>query len=315
MMRWSVGALVLGSVVAAGRGGKVPAYRPQTGAKGRLRIVGSDTMRPLVSTWKDAFRKHHRRAFILHEGRGSETAMAALTEGMADIATMARPCTSAETEQFRAKYGYRPVQIPVAETSVAVFVHKDNPVGRRGLNVTELDALFSRDRKRGGTPVTSWKDLKVSGALATSLPTVYTRNPGSGTWHLVRQQVLQGGDFAESAAPLAGSEAVVLAVAGNPAGIGFAGCTFDHGDVVPVPLLVGGNRVAPDDTDRYPLHARLFITVNLPPNGALSPLQAAFIRFVLSEDGRQLVRDQGFRPVPADQAQEVLAKLEPMQGT
>ena len=54
---------------------------------------------------------------------------------------------SSEIEAFEKKYGYKPKQIVVAIDTLAVFVHKNNPI--KSLTLTEVDAVFSKNPRAG----------------------------------------------------------------------------------------------------------------------------------------------------------------------
>ena len=50
-----------------------------------------------------------------------------------------------EIEKFEAKYGFVPTPIGVALDSLAVYVHRDNPLS--SLSLPQVDAIFSKTRK------------------------------------------------------------------------------------------------------------------------------------------------------------------------
>ncbi|GIX08117.1 MAG: hypothetical protein KatS3mg115_2520 [Candidatus Poribacteria bacterium] len=66
-----------------------------------------------------------------------------------------------ERDAFEEKYGYKPTEIRVAIDGLAVYVHKDNPL--QGLTLAQVDAIFSKTRKRGYP-----KDIRVWGELGVN---------------------------------------------------------------------------------------------------------------------------------------------------
>ena len=60
---------------------------------------------------------------------------------------------SSEIAGFAGKFGHKPTKVAVAIDALAVFVHKDNPI--KGLDFKQVDAIFSKTRKRGGCAVAS----------------------------------------------------------------------------------------------------------------------------------------------------------------
>src|SRR5262245_40838052 len=107
---------------------RLPEYTAGEKLTGSLSSVGSDTLNSLMTHWAEAFRAKHPELRIQIEGKGSSTAPPALTEGMCQLAPMSRRMKPAEFDAFKKKYGYLPTEIKVAIDTVALFVHKDNPV-------------------------------------------------------------------------------------------------------------------------------------------------------------------------------------------
>ena len=58
-----------------------------------------------------------------------------------------------EIDAFESKFGYKPTPVWVAVDALEVFVNKDNPI--KGLNMKQVDALFSKSRRRGHKEVTT----------------------------------------------------------------------------------------------------------------------------------------------------------------
>ncbi|MGA0203836.1 MAG: PstS family phosphate ABC transporter substrate-binding protein, partial [Pseudohongiellaceae bacterium] len=50
----------------------------------------------------------------------------------------------------------------------------------------------------------------------------------------------------------------------------------------------------------YPLSRFLYIYLNKPPNDDLPPLEKEFLKLILSEQGQQLVKRDGYVPLPAE---------------
>ena len=59
---------------------------PEGGTATVIRIVGSDTMQPLVRMWAENFMRLHPDVSIYTEGGGSGRGIAALVEGNIDLA-------------------------------------------------------------------------------------------------------------------------------------------------------------------------------------------------------------------------------------
>jgi len=60
---------------------------------------------------------------------------------------------------------------------------------------------------------------------------------------------------------------------------------------------------------KYPLSRFLYVYINKAPNKPLDPIVREFIKYVLSQEGQQVVVKDGFLPMKNGTDQEELAKL------
>src|SRR3989344_9534046 len=159
----------------------IPAYNKTAGVSGNLSSVGSDSLANLMTLWAEEFKRLYPNVNIQIQAAGSSTAPPALTEGTSNFGPMSRAMKGEEIAAFEAKYGYKPTQIKVAIDALAVFVNKDNPI--KGLNLAQVDAIFSATRKCGySEDLTTWGQLGLTGQLAGSPIQLYGRNSVSGTY-------------------------------------------------------------------------------------------------------------------------------------
>ncbi|MHB1034679.1 MAG: PstS family phosphate ABC transporter substrate-binding protein [Pirellulales bacterium] len=305
---WAIGPVQAQVKVDA----KLPAYKPVSGVSGSIKSVGSDTMNNLMTLWSEGFRKQYPNVSVEIEGKGSGTAPPALIAGTANFGPMSRALKSKEIDEFEAKFGYKPVQLPSAIDMLAIYVHKDNPL--TGLSLPQVDAIFSKTRK-GGYPkdIRTWGDLGLKGDWANKPISLYGRNAASGTYGFLKEHVLVNGDYKDSVKEQPGSSAVVQGVAADKYGIGYSGIGYKTADVIAVPLSKEATTalVAAEPanayTGKYPLARFLYLTVNCKPNSKLDPLRAEFIRYVLSQQGQRDVVKDGFFPLTATLAGKALA--------
>ncbi|MGB2256113.1 MAG: PstS family phosphate ABC transporter substrate-binding protein, partial [Spongiibacter marinus] len=106
----------------------LPVYEKAAGVSGTFSSVGSDTLANLMTLWSEDFKRAYPNVNVQIQAAGSSTAPPALTEGTSNMGPMSRKMKDKEIEAFEAKYGYKPVAVPVAIDALAVFVHKDNPI-------------------------------------------------------------------------------------------------------------------------------------------------------------------------------------------
>jgi phosphate transport system substrate-binding protein len=292
----------------------LPAYVKSTGVSGNISSIGSDTLNNLMTKWAEEFRKQYPNVNIQIQGAGSSTAPTALTEGTSNFGPMSRAMKPSEVQEFEAKYGYKPMAIPVAIDLLAVYVNKDNPL--KGLTIAQVDAIFSATRKCGyKEDVTRWGQLGMEGAWANRDFTMYSRNAVSGTYGYFKDVALCGGDFKSSINEQPGSASVVQGISESINGIGYSGIGYITSSVKALPLAKKeGEPFYEPNADhaldgKYPLSRFLYVYVNKHPNKEMLPLEREFVRFVMSKNGQDVVAHDGYVPVPASVAAKALADL------
>lgn len=290
----------------------LPDYTKVSGISGSLNSVGSDTLNNMMTLWSEAFQALYPNVRIQIEGKGSSTAPTALIEGTAQLGPMSRSMKSSETDAFEAKFGYKPTEVSVAIDALAVFVHKDNPIN--ALDFKQLDAIFSNTYKRGGQDISRWGQLGLTGDWAQRPISLYGRNSASGTYGYFKDVVLDKGDYKASVKEQPGSSAVVQGIASDLYGMGYSGIGYKTPGVKTLSLSVDGSEAAAPTAENcisgeYPLARLLSIYVNKAPNGKLDPLTYEFLRFILSRQGQEVVARDGYYPLPAPVAAELLEKL------
>ena len=292
----------------------LPGYEKVSGISGNLNSIGSDTLNNLMTLWAEGFKKVYPNVNVQIEGKGSSTAPPALIEATAQLGPMSRAMKSKETDEFEKKFGYKPTPIRTSLDSLAVFVNKDNPV--QGLNLQQVDALFSKNRKCGATLDTAiWGDLGLSGNWSSAPISLYGRNSASGTYGFFKKVALCKGDYKDTVKEQPGSASVVQGVSEDRKGAGYSGIGYTTSGVRAIPLVKeGSDYVEPTyenvASGKYPLSRFLLVYVNKEPNKALDPLTKEFLKFVLSKEGQGIVVKDGYYPMSAKLVNEDRAALE-----
>jgi len=309
----SVGLFLASAAFGLEVDSNLPSYKPVSGVSGTLKSIGSDTLNNLMTLWSEGFRAKYPGVKLAIEGKGSATAPPALIEGTAQFGPMSREMKSSEIQAFEKKFGYKPSNIRTAVDSLAVFVHKDNPI--KCLTLKQIDAIFSKTRK-GGAPkeIKTWGDLGLTGEWADKPISLYGRNSASGTYGYFKDEALFGGDYSDSVKEQPGSSAVVQGVAADKYGIGYSGVGYKTADVKAVPLAAKEGKCFEANSDNaysgdYPLARFLYIYFNRKPGQPLDPLMTEFIKYVLSKEGQQVVIKDGFYPVSKALAEEDLKQV------
>ncbi len=292
----------------------LPSYEKVSGISGNLNSIGSDTLNNLMTLWAEGFKKVYPNVNVQIEGKGSSTAPPALIEATAQLGPMSRAMKSKETDEFEKKFGYKPTPIRTSLDSLAVFVNKDNPI--QGLNIQQVDSLFSKNRTCGAPlDTTTWGDLGLTGNWASAPISLYGRNSASGTYGFFKKVALCKGDYKDTVKEQPGSASVVQGVSEDRNGAGYSGIGYTTSGVRPIPLVKeGSDYVEPTyenvASGKYPLSRFLYVYVNKEPNRALDPLTKEFLKFVLSKEGQEIVVKDGYYPMSAKLVNEDRAAME-----
>jgi len=291
----------------------IPAYTKSSGVSGNVSSVGSDTLANMMTLWAEQFKREYPNVNIQIQAAGSSTAPPALTEGTSNLGPMSRKMKDKEIESFENKFGYKPTAVPVAIDALAVFVNKDNPI--KGLEMKEVDAIFSRTRKCGvAKSMDTWGDVGLDGAWSGKKVELYGRNSVSGTYGYFKKIALCKGDFKNTVKEQPGSASVVQAVSSSVNGVGYSGMGYQTSSVRAVPLSKKGGKyvsATPENAvnGSYPLSRFLYVYVNKKPNGALAPIEREFLKMILSQQGQDIVAKDGYIPLPAKVVKKTLKSL------
>jgi len=292
----------------------IPAYKAVSGISGNLNSIGSDTLNNLMTLWAEGFKKMYPNVNVQIEGKGSSTAPPALIEGTAQLGPMSRPMRGSEVDSFEAKYGYKPTALRTSLDSLAVFVHKDNPV--KGLTLAQVDGMFSKTLRCKGADVKTWGQVGLDGGWSGSPLSLYGRNSASGTYGFFKEHALCNGDYKDTVKEQPGSASVVQGVSEDRNGVGYSGIGYATSGVRSVPLATKqGDAFAPATYEnviggKYPLSRALLLYINRAPGSALDPLVKEFAKFIFSKEGQEIVVKDGYYPLTAAIVREELAKLE-----
>ncbi|MFI8746205.1 PstS family phosphate ABC transporter substrate-binding protein [Pseudomonas sp. NPDC077186] len=291
----------------------LPAYEKTSGVSGNLSSVGSDSLANLMTLWAEEFKKQYPNVNIQIQAAGSSTAPPAMTEGTANMGPMSRPMKDSEIQAFEEKYGYKPTAVPVAIDALAVFVHKDNPI--KSLSIEQVDAIFSSTRLCGNDKdIKTWGDVGLTGEWAGKPLQLFGRNSVSGTYGYFKEEALCKGDFKANVNEQPGSASVVQSISSTLNAIGYSGIGYKTSSVRAVPLSKKGGEAFEASEEnalagKFPLSRFFYVYVNKAPNQALSPLDAEFIKLMLSKQGQEVVMKDGYIPLPSKVAAKTLKEL------
>jgi phosphate transport system substrate-binding protein len=289
----------------------LPFYRPVDKLSGELKLGGSNTMSHVATVWINSFTTFYPDVKIAVDVNGSRDAVDSVQAGETHIGLLSRTISQEEVKAFQDKLGYPPTVLTPCLERTAIYVNKSNPI--KGLTVTQLDAIFGTECKRGAKePCRTWGQLGLSGEWAKLPVNVHGRTFDTGSQVFLQEAVMLGSPMREDVVSHKSNIEIVEAVAKDKGAIGFGGLSYATSDVkaVPLALFEGQEFVAVDsaeaDQGLYPLVRRLQLVVKHDPKQQLDPVQREFIKYVFSQMGQEDVIKAGFQAIPARPARVAL---------
>lgn len=281
---------MIAGIAVAGMAFSTPVH-----AARNITVKGSDTIVTMGQRWAEEYMKLHPEVSIQVTGGGSGTGIAALMNGTTDLANASRAIKEKEIEKAKSA-GYYPEEFKVAIDSLAVVVHRDNPV--QSLTIKQLAGIYMGK-------INNWSEVG-----GNDQPIVrYSRENNSGTYQYFKENILKNGDFAADAQTMPGTSAVVNAVSKDPAGIGYGGVGYFVGQsdlkVLSVKKSDKDEAISPLTAEgkvdyeaawskRYPIWRYLYMYAGVKPKGEIKN----YLDWILSPEGQAVVEREGFIPLP-----------------
>lgn len=245
----------------------------------KIVVKGSTTVLPITQKTAEEYRKKNKVSISI-EGSGSGNGIKAIIDGSCDIGNSSREMK--DKEIAKAKENNIPVkEIVVAYDMIVPVVHPSNPV--KALTLDQLKAIYNG-------LVTNWKQL---GGRNENI-VVISRDTSSGTYEVWHEKVMKKTDVAKSALLQASNGAVVSAVTQNPKAIGYIGFGYLNDDIKPLRVNGVEGTIENGKSGKYPVSRKLYMYVN---EEKLSVEAKAYIDYILSPEGQELVKETGYIPL------------------
>lgn len=276
--------MLLGSLTLSGCSSAATDEVGTSELEGTIDVQGSDTLLNVATAWSESFMDENPGVDISVQGGGSGTGIAALLNGTVDYANASREIKDEERAAAEAQ-GIDPVEHRVAIDAIAVIVNPENGVNE--LTMAQLGEIFRGEK-------TNWKDF---GGKDLEIVLV-SRDSSSGTYEYFKEKVVAAEDetaeFAQSAKLLPSNQAIADEVTSNEGAIGYVGLGYvtDSVKVISVDGVQASVETATDNS--YPISRYLYMYSNGAPEGVM----AAYLEWILGDEGQKLVVDEGFVPLP-----------------
>lgn len=271
----TLAALLVLTVVISGCGSSSKEgdkVQSDSGLSGTITIAGSTSVQPFSEVLAEKFMAKNPGVKINVQGGGSGQGIQAATSGAAQIGSSSRDLTAQEKAQL--------TETKIAVDGIAVVVNTANPVAN--LTADQVKNIFLGNIK-------NWKEVGGPDAIIT----VVSREEGSGTRTAFEELLLDKQPAVKTAVVQASTGAVKTTVAGDKNAIGYD--SLASVDQTLKALKIDGVEPTPANVKNATYKAsRPFIYMT---KGQPEGIPKAFIDFVMSAEGQQIISQQGAIPI------------------
>lgn len=325
--------LLAGTAYGASIDPQLPHYQAQAVAlpaqasfltrDGAIRIGGAEHVRYIVERFNAALGKAHPGWRFQDESKGTTSAIPLLTHGVTLFGAMGREINPLEVQAYTKIVGTAPLEIRIADaandtsqhlaTSLAVYVNRANPL-------TQISALQVTRALSVGNPegdLSTWGQLGLEDSWRDRRIHPYGTPEFTGFGTYLQSNHLRGRALAAGYEAYGNTEAILSRLAADPAGLAVAAIGLDNAQVKALPIVASDGSVttgtqADVESGRYPYGRYLYLYLRREPGHAIDPVAREYLRFILSQEGQQIIAGQpkGYFPLSAADAQAELAKLD-----
>lgn len=239
-----------------------------------VNIKGSTTVLPIASSCQEQFNEKQKNYTISVTGGGSSVGIKSVATKAADIGMASREAKQEEINQYGDNFNDH----VIAYDGVGVIVSENiYESGVTDLTLEEIKQIYTGE-------ITNWESL---GGPDEEI-FVVTREAGSGTRSVFYEIV--GLDSSSANQASSGNARVRQAVQGSTAGIGFVGLGYIGEGVEAVSINDVEITEENVKNDKYPIKRSLHMYTWGEPSEA----EQAFLDFVMSDEGQQIVEENQF---------------------
>jgi len=246
----------------------------EAGLSGKIVEAGSTTVQPLAEKLAEAFSAKYPQVQITVQGGGSSVGVKSAGEGTVDVGAASREVKDSELQEFPDLKVFT-----IARDGIAIVAHPDVPLD--GLTKEQVRDIFAGE-------ITNWSD--VGGPDRPIV--VVSREEGSGTRAAFEEMVMgkEGPPIVDTAILQPSNGAVRTTVATTPDSIGFL--SFGYLDESVKALAVDGVEATEANaaSGDYPIVRPLNLLIKGEPSGVVK----AWLDFILSDEGQEIVVEEGY---------------------
>lgn len=241
---------------------------------GTLTLTGSTSMSDVGSALAEGFMAENPDVMVSVGGNGSGEGPTAVTDGTAQIGMLSRDLKDSESPDSFDKY-------IIGFDGIAVIVNAQN--GVKSLTTEQIAKIFKGE-------ITNWSEVGGKDAIIQCIG----REAASGTRGAF-EELMGVKDVCVYAEEQNSTGIVKQSVAGNPNAIGYVSLSSVDESVIAVDLDGVAATVENVTTGDYTLQRPFVMIVK---KGSSDELANAFMDYVYSEAGQQIIGDDGVVPNP-----------------
>ena len=242
-------------------------------ASGRVTVVGSSTLLPIIQAASEEYAKENKEAKVDVQGGGSSVGIESTINNTAAIGMTSREPTDEEMAKGL-------VKTAIAVDAIAIIVNPDNPVD---------DLTSEQARKIFSGEINNWR--AVGGKNEEII--LVNRDEASGTREAFAKLLMGKDDFLKKAIIQPGSGQVRSVVGGTPEAIGYLSRGYVNKEVKVVALDSVRPSITTIKKGSYPLSRPLYLVTKGKPKG----LAKDFIDFVLSPAVQHEIVGTAYEPI------------------
>jgi phosphate transport system substrate-binding protein len=250
-----------------------PTEAPAAGsAEGKLSLAGSTTVQPLAEVLAEAYMGMNPGVVIEVQGGGSSVGVTSAGEGTVDIGMASREIKSSEMDTFPDLQVFT-----IARDGIAIVTNPSTELP--SLSIEQVRDIFAGE-------ITNFSEVGGPDAPIT----IVSREEGSGTRAAFEELVMEHEEekvISENALLQQSNGQVRTTVSTTPNTIGFLSFGFLDDSTSPVPIDNVEPTVSNVQNGSYPISRPL----NMLTKGAPNELAQAFLDFILSDAGQEIVAE------------------------
>lgn len=267
--------------------------------KSEIFFCGSTSLYPIISSLASSFTEGYvtwdmvnaefpaKHISIYVAPGGSGVGVSAAVDGSADFGMLARTIKDSEIESLGKDYS----EYVVAKDALTVSVNAQNPICEKmdGMDTETIRKIFSGE-------ITTWDQVESS--LPAENINVYIRDLSGGAYEVFQKSVMGESEVTPSATQSASMTELATNIAGDPWGIGYAGFgAYNKANAeqkVLFAMKVDGVEASEENiiSGAYTIQRPvMFVT-----GKAVTPSEQAFIDYIFSQTGYDVVVKNGYIP-------------------